>query len=118
MANILYADDNYVLADMTARTVRRAGHDVTIVSDGQKALDKIRAEKGIELLITDMEMPNLDGYGLINTLNTEGYKLPILVVASEFDHSKVTYAGPLEYLQKASFGAPELREKVNTMLED
>lgn len=66
-ARILVVDDDADIASMIAEMLRRDGHDVTIADDANAALKAVRDE-GIDLLISDIRMPGLDGPGLYRAL--------------------------------------------------
>ncbi|MER9405729.1 PAS domain S-box protein [Mesorhizobium caraganae] len=66
-ARILVVDDDADIASMIAEMLRRDGHDVTIADDANAALKAVR-ETGIDLLISDIRMPGLDGPGLYRAL--------------------------------------------------
>ena len=65
MARILLADDDRATRDVIARALEADGHRVMQSGDGQEALDRLAANPGsIDLLISDVEMPVLDGVTL------------------------------------------------------
>jgi DNA-binding response OmpR family regulator len=88
---ILIAEDDARIRKLLFTCVARHGYDVKIVSDGQLALDEIHNSIP-DLLITDINMPNLDGLSLIKILrsdpNTRG--LPIIVLSAEADQLRTT----------------------------
>jgi len=65
MARILIAEDEEALCAMCARALSTSGHDVITASDGGAALDALKREGGqIDLLLTDIRMPVMDGIAL------------------------------------------------------
>ncbi|UVK36262.1 PAS domain S-box protein [Mesorhizobium sp. AR10] len=66
-ARILVVDDDVDIATMIAEMLRRDGHDVTIADDAHAALRAMRHER-VDLLISDIRMPGLDGPGLYRAL--------------------------------------------------
>jgi two-component system cell cycle response regulator CpdR len=65
MARILLADDDGATRDLVKRALGTDGHTVTSTQDGTEALDAIIATPaGFDLLISDVQMPGLDGIGL------------------------------------------------------
>jgi two-component system chemotaxis response regulator CheY len=64
MAKILIVDDSSVIRESLRGTLAGAGHEVLEAPDGSQALKLVMATTDIELLITDINMPNLDGFGL------------------------------------------------------
>jgi two-component system cell cycle response regulator CpdR len=63
MAEILIADDEAATRDLMRRALEGDGHRVSVVADGSEALERL-ASGGIDLLITDVQMPGLDGIKL------------------------------------------------------
>jgi signal transduction histidine kinase len=115
---IVLADDN---ADMRAYVARllRERWDVEAVADGAAALAAIRAGRP-DLVLTDVMMPNLDGFGLLSALradpSTRGTPV-IMLSARAGEEAKVEglHAGADDYLIKP-FSARELMARVETHL--
>ena len=89
MANILTVDDSTSLRRMVAFTLKNAGHMVTEARDGIDALEKAKLQN-FNLIITDVNMPNMDGITLIRALRTmDEYKFtPILTLTTESSENK------------------------------
>jgi two-component system cell cycle response regulator CpdR len=65
MAKILLAEDDDSMRDFLAKALKRAGHDVTVCSDGEEGIDEIGEEPArFDLLLTDIVMPGVDGIEL------------------------------------------------------
>jgi CheY-like chemotaxis protein len=88
---ILIAEDDARIRKLLLTCVARHGYEVTMVSDGQLALNEIRNSIP-DLLITDINMPNLDGLSLINILRAEPTTslLPIIALSAEADQLRAT----------------------------
>ena len=66
MARILLAEDTPATSDMVKRALTGDGHDVVVVGDGSEALEHLSAPGAhFDLMITDVQMPGLDGIALI-----------------------------------------------------
>ncbi|MCI0507965.1 MAG: response regulator [Gammaproteobacteria bacterium] len=89
MASILTVDDSASMRQMVAFTLKSAGHDVTEAKDGLDALEKARHAK-FNLVITDVNMPNMDGITLTKELRAlSEYKFtPILTLTTESGNNK------------------------------
>ena len=89
MALILTVDDSASMRQMVAFTLKGAGYDVVEAEDGQKALDASKLKK-FDLVITDVNMPVMDGITFIRHLRTEAnYKFtPILMLTTESSADK------------------------------
>ena len=81
---ILTVDDSKTIRDMVTFTLKNAGFDVMEAEDGQKALDVLASRKP-DVVITDLNMPNMDGLTLIQRLRgMPDYKtMPILMLTTE-----------------------------------
>ena len=81
---ILSVDDSSSIRQMVAFTLKSAGYEVIEAVDGQEGLNKAR-QKTVDLVLTDQNMPNMDGLTLIKTLRTlPSYRTtPILMLTTE-----------------------------------
>ncbi len=89
MIKILTVDDSRTIRDMVTFTLKEAGFQTTVACDGVEALD-IFAKDNFDLIITDLNMPNMDGFGLIENVR-KGEKnqfVPILMLTTEADPEK------------------------------
>lgn len=82
---ILYADDLRELRDVARISFSREGHGIECVPDGLQALDRLRADSGFDLVITDHHMPLMNGLALVRALREMEYRGKILVFSSELD---------------------------------
>jgi len=80
--HIICADDNQELVELVAESLQFYGYRVEWAFDGEEALKTIAAEpEKFDLLITDMEMPRLDGYGLVVQAQAVGFCGKVIVFA-------------------------------------
>ena len=86
---ILTVDDSASIRQMVGFTLKGAGYEVVEAVDGQDALTKAAAGPG-HMVITDLNMPNLDGLGLIRALRgTPAHKFtPIVMLTTESQDAK------------------------------
>ena len=84
MHSILAVDDSASMRQMVSFTLKNAGYDVVEAVDGEDAFDKARA-RDFDLVLTDQNMPRLDGLGLTRKLReTPRFKnTPILILTTE-----------------------------------
>lgn len=82
-ARLLVADDNKVNRLLLGRTLELQGHRVSSADNGRRALDMLRAEN-FELLLLDLEMPELDGFALLEIIaaDAELREVPVIVTSS------------------------------------
>jgi len=80
---ILVADDSPSIRKFVSFALTMKGFEIISASDGMEALEKLPAEK-INLVITDLNMPNLDGFELIKAIrhNDEYREIPIIILSS------------------------------------
>ena len=85
MAKILVVDDSSTVRDEVAGFLRKNGLDVDTAVDGKDGLAKLRMSPGTRLVISDVNMPNMDGITLVRELrNRASYKyVPLLVLTTE-----------------------------------
>jgi len=81
---VLLCDDEIHILRASEFKFRRAGYDVVCASDGQDAWEKIQ-ERCPDVLITDCQMPRLDGFGLIEKVreNEATRDLPVLMLTAK-----------------------------------
>jgi two-component system chemotaxis response regulator CheY len=81
---ILTVDDSRTMRDMLMMTLADAGYQVVQAEDGEDGLAKL-AENRPDAIITDINMPNLDGYGFIERVRGDpaNKSVPILVLTTE-----------------------------------
>ncbi|MBF0200797.1 MAG: response regulator [Desulfamplus sp.] len=86
---IMIVDDAKSMRGLVSMTLQGAGYDVVEACDGQDALDKIGGHK-INMVISDLNMPNMNGIELIKNLKQDPkYKfLPIVMLTTESEDSK------------------------------
>lgn len=84
----LTVDDSKTMRDMVSFTLKQEGFDVIEAEDGQDALNKVGGP--LDVIITDLNMPNMDGLALIKALRGKPeYKaVPILMLTTESDAGK------------------------------
>ena len=84
MARILAVDDSAFMRQMVTCTLRDAGYEVVEARDGQEAFEIAKAHK-VHLVLTDVNMPKMDGIALIRALRAlPNYKfVPMLMLTTE-----------------------------------
>jgi len=113
--NILLVDDSRTIRNIQKNTLKTLGHeDVTEAADGIEALACI-AKQRPDLMLVDWNMPNMDGITLIKKVRETDKTLPIIMVTTEAEKSRVLQAvkaGVNNYVVKP-FTAETLAEKIN-----
>lgn len=89
MATILTVDDTASMRQMISFTLNSVGHEVIQACDGKEALQLLQGKK-VDLVIANVNMPNMDGIALVKSLREQAdYKFtPILMLTTESQESK------------------------------
>lgn len=80
---ILIADDSPTIRKFVNFTLTTRGYKIVAASDGMEALEILPTEE-VDLIITDLNMPNIDGFEFIETVrsNDDYSKIPIIILSS------------------------------------
>ncbi|MFC1523555.1 response regulator [Thermodesulfobacteriota bacterium] len=86
---IMTVDDSASVRQMVSFTLKGAGYEVIEAEDGRDALAKMNGTK-IHLMITDLNMPNMDGIELVRSIRAEGANkfTPIVLLTTESQDTK------------------------------
>jgi len=120
MKKILTVDDSSSVREMVTFTLRNAGYEVVDAVDGQDGLAKATAGK-FDMIITDLNMPNLDGIGLIAAVRKlpQYSFVPILMLTTESQAQKKDEgrkAGATGWIVKP-FNADQLTAAIHKLLK-
>jgi len=115
--NILLAEDNPVNQEVMNEMLTRAGHSVDIVEDGELALNALAGEKSYDLVILDMNMPDLSGLDVLKQFRfmDTSASIPVLMLSADALAETVKQcleAGANDYLTKP-VQATTLLEKIS-----
>ncbi|MBK7907951.1 MAG: response regulator [Gemmatimonadetes bacterium] len=88
-ATIMTVDDAATIRKMVSWTLKGAGHEVIEAADGAEALTAIRGRK-VDMVISDINMPNMDGIELTRQLRgrPETARIPVILLTTESDAEK------------------------------
>jgi CheY-like chemotaxis protein len=119
LATILVVEDEAGIRALVRKILRRQGYEVLEAANGQDALALCREQgKRVELLITDVLMPQMGGRELVERLQTQGHDMKVLYVSGYTDDTTI-YSGELPagtaFLQKP-FTLGSLLDKVKEVL--
>ena len=114
---ILLVDDEIEITEINKRYLEQGGYDVDIANDGKEALEKYKKNK-YSLIITDIMMPNMDGYDLISEVQYLDAEQPFLFITAKTTEPDKIYAlsmGADDYIVKP-FSPRELVLRVRNIL--
>ncbi|HEX8254763.1 MAG TPA: response regulator transcription factor [Thermoanaerobaculia bacterium] len=83
-SKVLVVDDEAAIRALVAKIIERAGYSVDTARDGAEAIEKL-AVSNYSVMVLDLMMPNVDGYGLIRHLKERGGPRPAIIVVSAGD---------------------------------
>ncbi|MGC4121010.1 MAG: response regulator [Myxococcales bacterium] len=118
MTRILTVDDSRAVRNIVAKEVRALGFEIDEAEDGQQGLAKLE-EVLYDLVLLDVNMPVLDGPGMLAKMRELGNQTPVIMLTSESKRSIVAGAlklGLVDYILKP-FKAEDLRAKLLTVLK-
>lgn len=102
MAKVLLVDDEPDILLMLRMSFEDDGHEVVMAADGRMGLERL-AEHRPDVIVLDMMMPVVDGWGVLEAMRVEGDDTPVVVVSAKTDPRDATRAlelGAVEYVVK------------------
>jgi two-component system chemotaxis response regulator CheY len=123
-SDVLVVDDSAAIRKILQRVLRQTGMAIRAVheaGDGQEALEQLKNQPGIQLVLTDINMPKMDGLQLLAAIKASAAwrDLPVVMITTEGGETKVGEAvklGAAGYVRKP-FTADQIKEKLAGILE-
>lgn len=116
---VLVVDDAAPIREMVRAILEAAGFDVTTAADGAEASETYAAEAPFDAVVSDVQMPRMDGMELCTSLRDRGEAVPFVMLTSlgsEDDRRRGLDAGADAYVTKADFDQVELVELLRSMV--
>jgi two-component system chemotaxis sensor kinase CheA len=118
---ILLVEDSIAVRTQEKRVLDKAGYEVVIAVDGQEGYNKLRAGGNFDAIISDVQMPNMDGLTFTAQVrqHAEYREIPIILVtslASEEDKRRGAQAGANAYIVKDQFNQELLIETLERLV--
>jgi CheY-like chemotaxis protein len=116
MKRILVADDNETVRRVLARTLEAEGYSVVQAGTGKEALAHLNSTE-FDLLLTDLEMPDMDGLQVLTEVKRTDPDLPVIAISGAFSGRLLKFATTfgVPTIEKP-FSAPALMEAVGSAL--
>ena len=119
MAKVLIVDDTAVLRKIIKFNLEKSGYEVEEAVDGYDGLEKVKSDKP-DLILLDLMMPRLDGFGFLKKIKEGEFKdIPIVVLTakgSREDIERVKSLGANGFMNKP-FSPKDLIQKVGDILK-
>ena len=112
--SVLVVDDVESVRRLIRRALEHMGHRVLEAGDGVEALACLAQSRAVDLVITDLRMPSMDGWELATRLSARSPRVPVLFMSGFDEHlAAETVAGPV--LPKP-FTAEQIEERIRQVL--
>jgi len=120
MKKVLVVDDKSSISNLIVQLLR-SSYEVTAKPNGEEAMSWLQAGNVPDLIVSDLEMPKMDGFELITQLKESGYfaDIPIMILSSRDsseDRVKCLKLGAEDYLMKP-FNPEELLIRIEKTLQ-
>ena len=117
---VLLADDSVTTRTLEKSILEAAGYEVITAPDGEQAF-KLLQERGADIVLSDVEMPRLDGFGLAEAIRKSPRfrDLPVVLLtalSSEEDRARGLAAGASAYLVKTAFDQDNLLKTLRQLM--
>jgi two-component system response regulator PilR (NtrC family) len=119
MSRILVVDDEAAMRDLLRIVLEKEGHDVVTANDGVTGLS-LATSQDLDLVVSDIKMPGLDGVGLLAGLRQQGRLMPVIMITAYADSESAIQAmkqGAYDYLTKP-FKMEEIKLVIRRALEE
>jgi two-component system, chemotaxis family, chemotaxis protein CheY len=119
MGKILAVDDSATLRESLSFVLTDAGHDITQAENGLDGIQKFINNQSYDLIITDINMPQMDGLEFLQNVRKISREIPVLILTTESEQEKMQTAKSLKanaWIIKP-FKQEDLLTIVNKLLE-
>jgi DNA-binding response OmpR family regulator len=115
---ILLVEDDIMLNEMITEYLSSTGHAITSAKTGNESLEILNAQK-FDLLILDINLPDIDGFTILETMHQQKRMIPTIYISALIDIEDISRAfdlGCFDYLKKP-FHLKELTLRINKILK-
>lgn len=103
MAKVLVVDDELFYREMVSDVLKKAGHEVIQAKDGKEAMDISARRTDIDVVMTDIVMPVMDGLAVLSKVRAKDASIPVIMLSAHEDQRMVLQAlrrGAFDYQRK------------------
>ena len=117
MSTVMIVDDAELARATLGRLLQREGYQTVLASNGREALNRLDTQREPDLIVLDLNMPDLDGLELLEILHAhpKWQSIPVIMLTAVSDTHTVHRAqqlGAKEYLVKAAFSVRDMLHHV------
>jgi len=115
---ILIIEDERSLVDLLVAKLSKEGYQVSFEYDGLAGYEKMKELKP-DLILLDIVMPKLDGYGVLEKMKEEGVNIPVIIISNSgqpVEIEKTKILGAVDHLIKTDFSPADVLVKVQRYL--
>jgi signal transduction histidine kinase len=116
---ILVVDDEETVREMVSKIINLIGHEVVTTGNGREALEILRSQP-FSIMITDVKMPEMDGFELMKVVRDQFPGTPIICMTAHgasYNYTDVVGVGATDYISKP-FTIDEMRAKLNRVIRE
>jgi two-component system, NtrC family, nitrogen regulation response regulator NtrX len=113
MSLILIVDDVQPLAEQYAYDLARLGGFQTVVANGGRAALDVLSREPVDCVLLDLEMPDLDGFGVLRELRERGLRVPVIVYTGTGNYDRCVRA-----VQLGAYGFVDKAEPMERVVQD
>jgi len=115
---ILLIEDEDALAEVLSTKLKKEGYGVEVAYDGEEGYAKIKQYQP-DLILLDIVMPKMNGYEVLEKMNENGNKIPVIIISNSgqpVELEKTKKLGAVDYLIKTQFDPNEVIDKIKNYL--
>ena len=117
LGRVLVVDDDELLRTILGRMLSEAGYEIVLAADGMEALDRMRGDGRVDLVVADLRMPRMGGQALGEHLRAEEPGLPVLYISGYVaDWSPQLADGPASAFLQKPFDEEDFLRSVRALL--
>jgi DNA-binding response OmpR family regulator len=121
LKTILIVEDDTILRDLISQKLKKADYDIVEAVDGEEGLKKAK-EKKPDIILLDLILPGIDGFGVLEQIKKDPTidKIPVVILSNlgqKEEIEKGMSLGATDFLIKAHFTLSEIVEKIKVILK-